>query len=74
MDSQRFRQGYLSQEERRKLAAAMHELYESPLIIDDRAGVTLMDVHSKLRRLKAKYGKIGFAGIDYLQLMGSQRA
>ena len=29
-------------------------------------------MHSKLRRLKAKYGKIGFAGIDYLQLMGSR--
>ena len=53
VDSQRFRAGYLTQEERRKLNHALHELVEAPLYIDDTAGIHLMDMHAKLRRLQA---------------------
>src|SRR4029453_14641082 len=35
VDSQRFRAGYLTQEERKKLSHALHELVDSPLYIDD---------------------------------------
>ena len=35
VDSQKFRAGYLTQEERRKLNHALHELVEAPLYIDD---------------------------------------
>ena len=45
VDSQRFRAGYLTQEERRKLNHALHELVEAPLYIDDTPGVHLMDMH-----------------------------
>jgi replicative DNA helicase len=69
VDSQRFRAGYLSQDERRKLNMALHELVESPLYIDDTAGVHLMDMHAKLRRLQAERGQIGMVIVDYLQLM-----
>jgi replicative DNA helicase len=69
VDSQRFRAGYLTQEERRKLNGALHELVDSPLYIDDTAGIHLMDVHAKLRRLQAERGKIGLVIVDYLQLM-----
>ncbi len=69
VDSQRFRAGYLTQEERRKLNGALHELVESPLYIDDTAGIHLMDMHAKLRRLQAERGKIGLVIVDYLQLM-----
>jgi replicative DNA helicase len=69
VDSQRFRAGYLTQEERRKLNAALHELVDSPLYIDDTAGIHLMDMHAKLRRLQAERGKIGLVIVDYLQLM-----
>jgi replicative DNA helicase len=69
VDSQRFRAGYLTQEERRKLNHALHELVESPLYIDDTPGVHLMDMHAKLRRLQSERQKIGLVIVDYLQLM-----
>ena len=69
VDSQRFRAGYLTQEERRKLHGALHELVESPLYIDDTPGVHLMDMHAKLRRLKQERGHVGLVVVDYLQLM-----
>ena len=69
VDSQRFRAGYLSPDDRRKLNTALHELVESPLYIDDTAGIHLMDMHAKLRRLQAERGKIGLVIVDYLQLM-----
>jgi replicative DNA helicase len=68
VDQQRFRAGYLNQEERRLLRDAMYRLVESPLFIDDSAGTNLMDVHSKLRRLQAEHD-LGLVVIDYLQLM-----
>jgi replicative DNA helicase len=70
VDSQRFRAGFLSQEERRKLNHALHELVEAPLYIDDTAGLNMMDMHSKLRRLQQER-EIGMVIVDYLQLMSS---
>ena len=68
VDSQKFRTGFLSQEERRKLNHSLHELVEAPLFIDDTSGVHLMDMHAKLRRLQQEH-KIGLVIVDYLQLM-----
>ena len=44
---------------------------EAPLFIDDTAGVNLMDIHAKLRRLKAEHG-LGLVVVDYLQLMSGR--
>jgi replicative DNA helicase len=68
VDSQRFRAGYLTQEERRKLNHALHELVEAPLYIDDSAGIHLMEMHAKLRRLQSER-PLGLVIVDYLQLM-----
>jgi replicative DNA helicase len=72
VDSQKFRSGYLNQAERTKLNHALHELVEAPLYIDDTAGIHLMDIHAKLRRLKAERGHIGLVVVDYLQLMSGR--
>ncbi|MFN0172682.1 MAG: replicative DNA helicase [Bryobacteraceae bacterium] len=72
VDSHRFRTGYLNQEERRKLQAAAAQLAEAPLFIDDTAGLNLMDMHAKLRRLQAEH-PLGMVVVDYLQLMSSSR-
>jgi len=69
VDSQKFRQGYLNPEDRRKLNHALHELIEAPLYIDDSPGLHLMDMHAKLRRLQQERGKLGLVIVDYLQLM-----
>ena len=47
------------------------ELVEAPLFIDDTAGVNLMDIHAKLRRLENEHG-LGLVVIDYLQLMSGR--
>ncbi len=72
VDSQRFRAGYLNQDERRKLAQASQKLVEAPLFIDDTAGVNLMDMHAKLRRMQGGDQKLGLVIVDYLQLMSSR--
>ena len=69
VDSQKFRAGYLSQEERRKLNHALHELVQAPLYIDDTPGAHLMDMHAKLRRLQTERHHLGLVIVDYLQLM-----
>src|SRR5579863_884263 len=71
VDQHKFRAGYLNHEERRKLQVALADLTEAPLYLDDTAGVHLMDVHSKLRRMKAEHG-LSLVVIDYLQLMSSR--
>jgi len=68
-DSQRFRAGYLNDQERQKLRAAANQMVESPLFIDDTAGANLMDMHAKLRKLKQQHGGLGLVVVDYLQLM-----
>lgn len=69
VDSQKFRAGYLSQMERQKLHQALNDLVESPLYIDDSAGIHLMEMHAKLRRLQSEQEHLGLVIVDYLQLM-----
>lgn len=71
VDQQKFRMGYLNQDERRRLHAAAEELIDAPLFIDDTPGTTIMDIHAKLRRLRNEHG-LGLVVIDYLQLMSSR--
>ncbi len=71
VDSHRFRLGYLDAEERRRLQTAAAELVDAPLYIDDTSGSNLMDMHAKLRRLKAER-PLGLVVLDYLQLMSGR--
>jgi replicative DNA helicase len=72
VDSQRFRSGYLNEQERQKLRAAANQMVEAPIFIDDTAGANLMDMHAKLRRLTQSGTKLGLVVVDYLQLMSSK--
>src|SRR5579871_745993 len=71
VDQHKFRAGFLNQDERRKLQVALGDLTEAPLFLDDTAGVNLMDIHSKVRRMKSEHG-LSLVVIDYLQLMSSR--
>src|ERR1700682_4914491 len=71
VDSQKFRAGYLNQDERRKLQTAAAQLVEAPLFIDDTAGASLMEMHAGLRRLQQQR-KLGLVVVDYLQLMSGR--
>jgi len=70
VDQHKFRAGFLNQDERRKLQVTLADITEAPLFIDDTPGVNLMDVHSKLRRMKNEHG-LSLVVIDYLQLMSA---
>jgi len=72
VDSQRFRAGYLNQDERRSLQRAAAQLVEAPLYIDDTAGANLMDIHAKLRRVRSERGSLDLVIVDYLQLMSGR--
>lgn len=69
VDSNRIRTGQLYPEDWTRLGEAMSELGEAPLYIDDSAGLSVMDLRGKCRRLMAEKGDLGLVIVDYLQLM-----
>ncbi|HEU4565587.1 MAG TPA: replicative DNA helicase [Gemmatimonadaceae bacterium] len=68
VDSQRLRTGRLTNEDFTLLARAVGILNNAPIWIDDSAGLTLLEIRSRARRLKAD-NDIGLIVIDYLQLI-----
>lgn len=60
--------GGMSNEEDEKLGYAVQKLDAMKLFLDDKGGLTLMDVQSKARKIKRKHG-LGLVVLDYLQLM-----
>ncbi len=69
IDIHRLRSGKLGRKEQNQLAIAAGPLHEALVYIDDTAGINVMDIRAKCRRLKAK-SQLGMVIIDYLQLMG----
>ena len=68
IDSQRLRIGELDDKDWGKLISAADRLSTAPIFIDDTAGITVMELRSKARRLKTEYD-LKLIVIDYLQLM-----
>lgn len=69
IDSQKLRTGQLnSDEEWTKLTDACDKLYQAPIYIDDTPGISVTEMRSKARRLKAEHG-LDLIIVDYLQLM-----
>ncbi len=71
VESQRLRTGRLAPEDWPRLTAACDKLAKAPIFVDDTGSVTMMEIRSKARRLKAKHPDLGLVVIDYLQLMTS---
>ena len=70
VDSSRVRQGRLRDVDFTKLARAAGVLQSCPVWIDDTPALTLLEMRSKARRLKAD-NDIQMVVVDYLQLMRS---
>src|SRR5690349_4586867 len=68
IDAQTLRKGRLRDDDFPRLARAAGILSHAPVFIDDTPGITLMDMRSKSRRLKADHG-LDLIIVDYLQLM-----
>jgi replicative DNA helicase len=72
VDVQRLRTGFLSENDWPKLARAAGSLSEAPIFVDDSAGLSILEMRAKARRLKSERG-LGLIIIDYLQLMRGRR-
>jgi replicative DNA helicase len=72
VDAQRLRRGLLRDDEFPMLARAAGILSSAPIWIDDTPGITLLEMRSKARRLKADNG-LDMVIVDYLQLMQGPR-
>jgi replicative DNA helicase len=68
VDSQMLRKGKLRDDEYPRIAKAAGILSSAPIWIDDTPGVSLLEMRSKARRLKAET-ELGLVIVDYLQLM-----
>jgi len=68
VDSYRLRTGLLKDAEWPRIAQAMGALSEAQIYIDDSPSVSVMEMRTKARRLKAA-NNLGLIIVDYLQLM-----
>lgn len=68
VDGHKVRSGYLGKEDWSRLAKGMSALSKASIFIDDTPGLSLAEMRSKARRLKAEHG-LDLIVLDYLQLM-----
>jgi replicative DNA helicase len=80
VDLGRLRQGFLQQEDWRRLTEAASYLSSLPIWIDDTPAIGILELRAKVRRIQAEYNRSGGGGgggerrvglvvVDYLQLM-----
>jgi len=67
IDAWRLKTGKLSSDDTKKLVAAMGELSEAQIYIDDTPGLSILEMRTKARKLKAEKG-LDLLVVDYLQL------
>ena len=64
------RSGHLNESEWRRLSNLTGGLYKAPIMIDDSAAPTVLEIRAKCRRLRAE-DRLDLVVIDYLQLIRS---
>ncbi len=75
VDAHRFRTGYLTRDEWGRLAEAIGTLSNAKIFIDDTAGISILEMRAKTRRLAAEQKRLDLVVVDYLQLMsGGKRS
>ena len=70
IDSHRLAGGYIGEREWGKVAMAVGTLAEAPLFIDETPALSLFELRSRVRKLKAEHG-LRLLVVDYLQLMSA---
>lgn len=76
VDNKNINTGKMSVDELERITVAGGKLSEAPIYIDDTAGINIMEIRAKARKLKLEKN-IGLIVIDYLQLiepMGKKNA
>src|SRR5258708_791264 len=72
VDQQKFRAGYLNQDERRRLQKAASEMVAAPLFIDDSPGVNLMDIQAVLAAQAPEF-RVDVHKIDARRVVDEER-
>lgn len=72
VELQKLRRGFLEAREWTPLANAAARLSETKIFVDDTAGLNILDLRSRARKLKAE-NNIKLLFIDYLQLMRAHK-
>lgn len=74
VDAHRFRRGFLTRTEWTQIAKGLGTLAGTKIFMDDTAGITVLEMRAKVRRLAAEQKRLDLIVVDYLQLMsGSAR-
>jgi len=68
VDSHRVSTGFINKEEWSKLGRAAGAVSQTKMFIDDTPGISIVEMRSKARRLRAEHG-LDLLIVDYLQLM-----
>jgi replicative DNA helicase len=69
IDAQRFRNGFLSRPEWAQIAKSLGTLADAKIFLDDTAGIGVLEMRAKARRLAAEQKRLDLIVVDYLQLM-----
>jgi replicative DNA helicase len=69
IDAQRFRNGFLSRPEWAQIAKSLGTLADARIFLDDTAGISVLEMRAKARRLAAEQKRLDLIVVDYLQLM-----
>jgi replicative DNA helicase len=72
IDAWRLKTGKLNDDDMKALMQAMGDLAEAPLFIDDTPGISILEMRTKARKLKAEKN-LQMLVVDYLQLADSGR-
>ena len=68
IDQHKLAQGFIEREKLQDISSVAKELSEAPMWIDDTAGISILEMRAKARRLNQQLGgKLGL--VDYLQLL-----
>ncbi len=73
IDAHKLRTGFLSREDWHKIPRKLGELSQARMFIDDTAGISLLEMRAKCRRLMAEQG-LDLVVVDYLQLMSGGKS
>ena len=71
IDANKLRNGTASEEEWQKIQSESGRLYEAPIYVDDRPGLSIETIRSQARRMKMEHD-INLVIIDYIELVKYQ--
>lgn len=73
VNAHHLRTGFLGRDAWGRLAGAIETLSNTKMFIDDTAGISVLEMRAKARRLAAEQGRLDLIVVDYLQLMGGSK-